>query len=265
VQIVDWIHLDTLQFTRDLFKLADSSGINTNILLEISAPDLSRLISCIKSQSDLQKDPQIVLNQLEAIQIAQKSLEAAQKIGVDLLSNVSTHYGLRVAITCISRYLQLIMAVTVYDLAKYQLNDGSAIFFDFIDWFEAPPHPAKVTQFAYSQPAVVTVTISAHPFPESRDDYADVYLPLGRIENDGMDDLISCLWEPCRYIPDDIWLDYVIPQMALERTGGQSRYTVWTKDSSVYCTEGIVWRGNSSGPEATKIISNSPHTIIPRE
>jgi hypothetical protein len=264
VQIVDWIHLDTPQFTRDLFKLADSSGINTNLLLEISAPDLSRLISCIKSQSDLQKDSQIVLDQLGAIQTARKRLEAAQKIGADLLSNVSTHYGLRVAISCISRYLKLIMAVTVYQLAEYQLDDRSAIFSDFIDWFEAP-HPAQVAQFAYAHPAVVTVIISSHVFPESSDNCADVYLPLGRIENDGSDDLISFLWESCQYIPDDVWFDYVIPQMALERTEGRSSYTVWTKDSSVYCTEGIVWRGKSSGPESTKRISNSRHTIIPRE
>ncbi len=261
--IVDWIHLDTLQFTRDLFALADSSEINTNLVLEISAPDLNRLINCVKSQSDLQQNSQIVLEQLGAIQIARKILEAAQKISADLLSNVSTHYGLRVAISCISRYLKLIMAITVYRLGKYQLDDGSAIFSDFSHWFE-DPHPAQVAQFAYAQPALITVIISSDLSPKSNDKCADVYLPLGRIENDGLGNLISFLWESCEYIPDDVWVDYVIPQLALQRTEGRSSYTAWLKDSSVYCTEGIVWRGSSSDPEFTKRIS-AQHTIIPRK
>ena len=77
--------------------------------------------------------------------------------------------------------------------------------------------------------------------------------------------LISFLWESSEYIPDDVWFEYVIPQMALQRTVCPSSYTVWTKDSSVYLTEGIVWRGHSSREEFTKRIGNTKHTIIPQE
>jgi hypothetical protein len=92
-----------------------------------------------------------------------------------------------------------------------------------------------------------------------------VYLPLGRLENDGSGDLITSLWESCKYIPDDIWLEYVLPQMAYERTWGFSEYVTWTKDSSVYATEGTVWRGESFDEESIERIPGSRHAIVPRQ
>ena len=263
--IMDWSSLDTLQFTSAVFDLAESSGINANLQLEVSAPDLDKLISCIKSQSKHGKDQQIVLEQREAIHNAKRRLAAAEMTGANLLNNMYIHYGPRIAISSTSRYLNIVMAVTVYRLARYQVEDGSEIFHDFINWFKEP-HLSQVVQYIYSISAVVEVIIALQEYPEKNDKYTKVFVPLGSLENDGTGDFISFIWETCEYIPDNIWFDYVIPQMAFERSEDHTNFTVWKRDSCVYCTEGNYWRGSKSFvPGDSERIGKLLNAIVPRE
>ena len=97
-------------------------------------------------------------------------------------------------------------------------------------------------EFVFGDDTLVEVILAQTGPHYPGKEYANVYLPLRRIENDGSGGLIANLWEEAEHIPSQVWESHVIPQCAALNSAGRLKFMPWTPEDLSYVTKGEVWR-----------------------
>lgn len=110
---------------------------------------------------------------------------------------------------------------------------------------------------------------SAKPTPRSQPSRESNWWQRGRAWR-GWNDapaggLLTSIWESAEHIPEDIWIDYVVPQLVLAWMNGGPQYTPWTRDRAFYCTEGVLWVGDRQRLDTSLRIAGTNIFLVPKE
>jgi len=116
--------------------------------------------------------------------------------------------------------------------------------------------------FAYRASPLVQVVIAGSSSPEHAKDSVTAYAPMTRLENDGSGGLITSLWESAEHIPKDIWLQYVVPQMASYSALGIPSYCGWIAKDAFYMARGHVYVDGVIDQSYGVRIGNTRHSVI---
>jgi predicted MPP superfamily phosphohydrolase len=264
IDIRDWLEPNGLKLLKDIFALVEDSVVPDTLSVSLNAPQYDRLRECVSRQAQQGLNRDIVAEQLSALHRADSLIPKIEEWCARLLVNVSKHHGIHRAVRSSEYFLRFLVAFTVSSLASYQQDGPDVVCREFEDWFErrSAPYPS-VVHFTYRTPELLEVIIAetAHPSDSTASD--KVYVPVGRLSNDGYDELITFLWERATYIPVDVWLDYVVPQLAIRNALGISKYCPWTPESAFYATEGEIWLRSKTFGYPKKKIGDSHHWIVP--
>lgn len=261
LEIRGWFEPNIIRLKEDLFALVRRSGLPQTISIKLDAPRYAELREFIKSQVVAQKDSEIARDQQLALASASSALESTEQLSALLLTQILRHYGIRSAIKSCDFFLRICLARIISGLASYQVNDGNAVCTEFPDWFDLHNPMPTLTQFVYGHSEILEVILSESPSTR-RPKSEKVFLQLDRIENDGGGGIITNLWEPAIYLPQDIWIDYVVPQLAAMKAQRSDAYLAWIPDEAIYCTEGIVWKGAHSFEWNAKRIGDTHHAVL---
>jgi nucleoside phosphorylase len=243
LRIKDWFDIDELDLLRSAFSLVRDFKFPEHLKVKLDAPDFQMLAAVIREQQKRQTDPHIVSDQLGALATADGRIANLETCCARLLANVTRTYNVQRALKCCSRFVRHSLLYIIKHLARYQLANGPNLFHDFLETMHDLDPTVGVVWLAYQASPLVEIKVAGpgSRYPEQLKEFSTAFVPLNRISNDCFGGLLANFWEEAEYIPEDVWLEYVVPQMALGVTIGYDSYCPWTRESSMYCTEGHVF------------------------
>jgi len=244
VEVDDWFLPEMAKLKQDAFAMALLTRFEGKLTVKVKNPQFLELQAFIQTQVHNGDDARIATEQRQALDVAKSELEATEKWAAILLVQVTRHYGLRLALRSFEFFLRQRLIKIIGDLARYQVATGDVACAEFAAWFKRHDDFATLAQFVYGCSQMLEVIVGDDPSQTDQPASDTVYLPLARVANSGFGDLYINLRESAVYLPTDLWIDYVVPQLTARKASDSRSYHAWTPEQGSYLTEGMCWLGD---------------------